>query len=73
MAIELGIIGLSSRCAGGLAAANVVATIFAIGPSVLRATSGLAEKLRETIILGIFSHVVGPLPAFTPEGIVVGF
>ena len=94
MAIELGIIGLSSCCAGGLAAANVVATIFgilvraslcrqfylqanvvaaifAIGPSVLRATSGLAEQLRETTIFGIFPHVT--LLAFTPEGIVVGF
>ena len=30
--------------------ANVVATIFAIGPSVLRATSGLSEQLRETTI-----------------------
>ena len=29
-----------------LAAANVVTTIFGIGPSVLRATSGLAEQLR---------------------------
>ena len=53
-----------------------MAAIFAIGPSVLRATSGLAEQLRETIILGIFPLVVvlvaGPLLAFTPEGIVVG-
>ena len=43
-------------------------------------TSGLAEQLRETIILGIFPLLVGvlgvlgvTLPAFTPEGIVVGF
>ena len=28
--------------------------ILNFGPSVLRATSGLAEQLRETIILGIF-------------------
>ena len=27
-----------------------MATIFVIGPSMLRATSGLAEQLRETII-----------------------
>ena len=49
-----------------------------IGPSVLRATSGLAEQLGETIILGIFPHLVGvggvgTLLAFNPEGIVVGF
>ena len=45
------------------------------GPNVLRATSGLAEQLRETIILGIFplAAVVLTLLAFTPEGIVVGF
>ena len=41
-------------------------------------TSGLAEQLRETIILGIFPLLVGVLVgvtllAFTPEGIVVGF
>ena len=55
-----------------------MATIFAIGPSVLRATSGLAEQLRETTIFGIFPLGVGvgvlvTLLAFTPEGIVVGF
>ena len=48
-----------------------------IGPSGLRATSGLAEQLRETTIFGIFPHLAGagagPFPAFTPEGIVVGF
>ena len=44
-----------------------------IGPSVLRATSGLAEQLRETTIFGIFPLAGGPFPAFTPEGIVVGF
>jgi hypothetical protein len=48
---------------------------------VLRATSSLAEQLGETIILGIFPHLVGvgvgvggdTLLAFNPEGIVVGF
>jgi len=51
----------------------------AIGPSLLRATSSLAEQLRETTIFGIFplgavGAVVGvTLLAFTPEGIVVGF
>ena len=49
----------------------------AIGPSGLRATSGLAEQLRETTIFGIFPHLVGvllvSLLAFTPAGIVVGF
>ena len=46
---------------------------------MLRATSGLAEQLRETTIFGIFPLlVVGAvgavtLLAFTPEGIVVGF
>ena len=46
-----------------------------IGLSVLRANGGLAEQLRETTIFGIFSHVAagGTFPAFTPEGIVVGF
>jgi hypothetical protein len=45
------------------------------GPSVLRATSGLAEQLRETTIFGIFPllAVAGTLLAFTPEGIVIGF
>ena len=45
------------------------------GPSGLRATSSLAEQLRETTIFGIFPHVAGAgtLLAFTPEGIVVGF
>ena len=44
------------------------------GPSGLRATSGLAEQLRETTIFGIFPLLAGgPFPAFTPEGIVVGF
>ena len=50
--------------------------MYFIGPSGLRATSGLAEQLRETTIFGIFSHVgaaAGTSPAFTPEGIVVGF
>ena len=45
-------------------------------PSVLRATSGLAEQLRETTIFGNFSTLGGggvTLLAFTPEGIVVGF
>ena len=44
---------------------------------MLRATSGLAEQLRETIILGIFRLLVlvgvllgVTLLAFTPEGIV---
>ena len=44
---------------------------------MLRATSGVAEQLRETTIFGIFplGGVVGvvTLLAFTPEGIVVGF
>ena len=44
---------------------------------MLRATSGLAEQLRETTIFGIFPLVsaVGAvtLLAFTPDGIVVGF
>ena len=45
---------------------------------MLRATSGLAEQLRENTIFGIFPLVgavgaVGTLLAFTPEGIVVGF
>ena len=47
-----------------------------IGLSGLRATSGLAEQLRETTIFGIFPLVVlgaVTLLAFTPEGIVVGF
>ena len=49
-----------------------------VGPSVLRATSGLAEQLRETTIFGIFPYflsclVLGTLLAFTSEGIVVGF
>ena len=47
-----------------------------IGPSGLRATSGLAEQLRETTIFGIFPLVAaagGTFLAFTPEGIVVGF
>ena len=48
-----------------------------IGPSVLPATSGLAEQLRETNIFGIFPllavAVAVTLLAFTPEGIVVGF
>ena len=49
-----------------------------IGPSVLRATSGLAEQLRETIILGIFffvfgAVVVGTFLAFTADGFVVVF
>ena len=47
------------------------------GPSGLRATSGLAEQLRETTIFGIFPLVdvaAGvTLLAFTPEGIVLGF
>ena len=44
------------------------------GPSVLRATSGLSEQLRETTIFGIFPlGVVLTLLAFTPEGIVAGF
>ena len=49
------------------------------GPSGLRATSGLAEQLREATIFGIFpllvavAVAVGTLLAFTPEGIVVGF
>ena len=57
-----------------------LATILGIGPSGLRATSGLAEQLRETTIFGIFPLLllscclVGvTLLAFTPEGIVVGF
>ena len=44
---------------------------------MLRATSGLAEQLRETTIFGIFPYfsclVLGTLLAFTPEGIVIGF
>ena len=46
---------------------------------MLRATSGLAEQLRETNIFGIFPLVLGvgaavvTLLTFTPEGIVVGF
>ena len=54
---------------------------------MLRATSGLAEQLRETTIFGIFplgeynpnepeynpNEPVGTLLAFTPEEIVVGF
>ena len=47
-----------------------------IGPRVLRATSGLAEQLRETTIFGIFLiGVLGGVThlAFTPQGIVVGF
>ena len=47
------------------------------GPSVLRATSGSAEQLRETTIFGIFPLLAAAagvtLLAFTPEGIVVGF
>ena len=44
---------------------------------MLRATSGLAEQLRDTTIFGIFPFflvlLVLTLLAFTPEGIVVGF
>ena len=36
--------------------------VFGIGPSVLRATSGLAEQLRQAIILGIFPLVVFSYP-----------
>ena len=53
---------------------NVLGCLY-FGPSVLRATSDLAEQLRETTIFGIFPlGVLGvTLLAFTPEGVVVGF
>ena len=57
---------------------RTISCLLFIGPSGLRATSGLAEQLRETTIFGIFPLVAVvavsvTLLAFTPDVIVVGF
>ena len=52
---------MNSNWSERVACASVATKVTTIGPSGLRATSGLAEHLRETTIFGIFPLVVAVL------------